>query len=123
MSHRFFWTDALPLADLPDHYTAFDVVYAPPRSEGFGLTPLEAMACEVPALATPVGPFDLQIEDGQTGRILPVGDAAGFSDALNDLLANPERRVAWGKAGRKRVEAQFDINRKAREIVDFNVIC
>ena len=43
---------------MPRWYQALDLLVAPQRWEGFGLTPLEAMACGVPVIATTVGAFD-----------------------------------------------------------------
>lgn len=113
---RFEWRGEVPWDDVPDLYRAADVVTAPARIEGFGLTPLEAMASGRPAVATPVGAFEEQIAEGETGHIVPAGDAGALAAAVGGLLDDPARAAAMGTAGRARVEALFDIRREAAEI-------
>jgi glycosyltransferase involved in cell wall biosynthesis len=69
-------------------------------SEGFPMVLVEAMGKGVPLVAfdCPRGPADM-IEDGVNGRLVPDGDLAGFSAALRELIADPARRAAMGKAG------------------------
>ncbi|MEO0989933.1 MAG: glycosyltransferase family 4 protein, partial [Pseudomonadota bacterium] len=108
--------DPVDWQDLLCYYRALDLFTAPARWEGFGLTPLEAMASGVPAIATPVGAFEEQIVDGQTGRIIPVDDADALADAIAASLADPEVRAEWELAGRARVEALFAIEREAEKL-------
>jgi glycosyltransferase involved in cell wall biosynthesis len=72
---------------------------------------LEAMAAGLPVVATDVGGASEQIADGITGRLVPRGDAASFADALVALAQNQELRTRYGRAGRERIAALFDVNR------------
>ena len=62
------------MEEMPRWYQALDLLVAPQRWEGFGLTPLEAMACGVPVIATTVGAFDELVVEGKTGRLISPGD-------------------------------------------------
>jgi len=72
---------------------------------------LEAMAAGLPVIATDAGGASEQIRDGVNGRLVPARDSRRFADALVSLGNDPERRVAFGLAGRERVEKQFSLDR------------
>lgn len=72
-------------------------------AEGFGLTVAEAMLKGTPVVASAVGGIRHQIDDGVTGRLVQdPGDLAGFGAAVCELLDDPDKRRAWGEAGRQR---------------------
>ena len=118
LADRIRFLGELPWEQVVTAYQALDLFVAPARWEGFGLTPLEAMACGVPAVATRVGAFAAQIENGETGRLIPPGDARALAAALDAMLADPAALAAAGQAGRARVAALFDIRREAAELVE-----
>jgi glycosyltransferase involved in cell wall biosynthesis len=84
-------------ATAPDHVTlainAANAVIVPSESEGFGLAVLEALACDVPVLATPVG-IHPQALDGIDGALCAPYDRDRWSAALAPLLAAEDPRVA-----------------------------
>ncbi|MEM6636736.1 MAG: glycosyltransferase family 4 protein [Pseudomonadota bacterium] len=116
IADRFHFKDYLDWPDLVEHYRALDLFCAPARTEGFGLTPLEAMASGVPPIATRAGAFEEQIVDGETGRIIDAGDPDVLADAMRDAFSDPVRLKAWAVAGRARVEQLFSIEREASQI-------
>jgi glycosyltransferase involved in cell wall biosynthesis len=63
----------------------------PSLQEGFGIAPLEAMACGTPVVSTRCGGPESVIEDGETGRLTRNGDAGALADAVEEALADPER--------------------------------
>lgn len=99
----------LPLVDL--YVTAS-------RREGLPLAVLEAMACGVPVLATRVPGHVDAVEDGVTGRLVPVDDAPRLAAAAADLLRDPALRAGMGRAGRERVERHFARARMIAELAD-----
>lgn len=70
------------VADIVPWYQAFDLFIAPSRVEGFGLTPLEAMACGVPVVATDAGAYRQMIDEGATGYVARDMSAAALADAV-----------------------------------------
>jgi glycosyltransferase involved in cell wall biosynthesis len=62
-------------------------------------------------VATAAGGIPEAVVDGVTGRLVPARDADALAAALVDALASPERRIAWGRAGRERFEERFTADR------------
>jgi len=89
----------------------FDIFVHPSRWEGFGLVFLEAMAAEVPIIATKTGAIPEIIEDGKTGLLVPADDGDALSDALSLLLASPPLRKKMGLAGRRRLDHEFSVKK------------
>ena len=88
-----------PFADLADLYRASDVCVQASREEGLGFSPLEALACGVPVVASAVGGLNDTIRDGDTGWQVPVGDAGALARAIDAVLGDPgeaARRTARG---------------------------
>jgi starch synthase len=107
---RVVWIeDMLPRVDLVAVLTAATVFICPSVYEPFGLTNLEAMACETAVVASATGGIPEIVVEGETGLLVPVGErlAASLADAVNHLLADPARAAAMGRAGRQRAVEQF----------------
>src|SRR5205085_2967476 len=77
-----------------------DLMLLPSQLESFGLAALEAMACEVPAIATSVGGIPEVIEDGKTGMLAEVGDVATMARCAVELLSDPDRLKEMSKLAR-----------------------
>ena len=112
---RIRFLGELPWAQVVQHYQALDLFSAPARWEGFGLTPLEAMACGVPVVAADVGAFDSLITP-EVGTLVPPDNAAALTAALAEWLDNPARLVAAGPAARAHVLAKHRIEAEADAI-------
>lgn len=80
------------------------------QEEGQGLVPLEAAATGVPVIASRSGGLAETVADGVTGLLVPPGDVAALSDALVELCADRDRRLAMGAAGRARVIAHYSLD-------------
>jgi N-acetyl-alpha-D-glucosaminyl L-malate synthase BshA len=85
-----------------------DLIFQPSEHESFGLVPLEAMACEVPVLATASGGIMEVVEHGVTGYLCEVGDTDTMAAHAISLLTHPEQAAAMGRAGRERALRLFD---------------
>jgi D-inositol-3-phosphate glycosyltransferase len=90
-----------------------DVVVCTPWYEPFGIVPLEAMACGIPVVGSAVGGLLDSVADGRTGILVPPRDSAAIARAVRTLLYSPERRAAFGRAGRERAVAYYAWDRVA----------
>ncbi|HSM02053.1 MAG TPA: glycosyltransferase, partial [Acidimicrobiia bacterium] len=92
---------------LPELMQGFSVLLNTSRSESFGVVLLEAGACALPVVATRVGGVSEVVDDGATGILVPVGDAAAAAAALVRLARDPDEARSMGEAGRARVAEHF----------------
>jgi len=88
----------------PEHYGTSDLYLCPTDKASFGITLLEAMACGTPLVVSDIPGFRELVDGGQEAVLVPAGDPAAWSRAVNQLLADPERRAAMGAAGRAKAE-------------------
>lgn len=104
--------------DVKDLLRALDLLLAPSWEEPFGRALIEAMALEVPVLATSVGGPAEIVREGIDGMLLSPRDAGPWADAAAALTQDPGRRERMGRAGRERVLAQFGLDRHAAALTD-----
>jgi mannosyltransferase len=97
--------------NISEWYRTLDLFVAPQRWEGFGLTPLEAMATGVPVVATDVGAFPELIlgGDSETGAIIPADDLQAMIAATADFMDSDERRAAAADRAFRHVRSSFSI--------------
>jgi glycosyltransferase involved in cell wall biosynthesis len=79
--------------------------------EPFGIVGIEAFAAGRPAVGSATGGIPEWLQDGVTGMCVPPGDELRLAQALDELLADPERQRAMGLAGRELVAARFSEER------------
>jgi N-acetyl-alpha-D-glucosaminyl L-malate synthase BshA len=84
-----------------------DVLLLPSENESFGLVALEAMACEVPVVATRIGGLPEVVEHEEDGFLLGPGDVAGMAEASLRLVKHPQLREEMGKTARKHALRDF----------------
>jgi glycosyltransferase involved in cell wall biosynthesis len=105
---------------LPDLYRAADLFVLPAvhdargNVDGLPNVILEAMASGLPVVASGISGIPLAVVDGETGSLVPERDTAALAGALAALLADPERRRALGRAGRRRAVAELTWDAVAR---------
>ena len=121
--------EMLPRADVVALLTAATAFACPSIYEPLGIVNLEAMACETAVVATATGGIPEVVVDGETGRLVPIEQAtdgtgtpldpdqyvADFAAALIEVVSDPDRAAAMGRAGRQRaIEAfSWDGDRRA----------
>ncbi len=84
-----------------------DLMLMPSELESFGLAALEAMACEVPCVATAVGGVPEVIEHGRTGYLAQVGDVETMARCAIEILSDERRHREMGKLARWEAQANF----------------
>jgi len=103
--------------------SAADLFLMPSQSESFGLSALEAMACEVPVVSSSVGGLpELQVH-GETGYIAEIGDIDRMARYAIELLTNEGKRAMFGNAARRRAVEQFDAHKIVNQYEEYYVQC
>jgi glycosyltransferase involved in cell wall biosynthesis len=103
-------------ADMPDVFAAFDIFVLPSiLPEPFGLVVIEAMASGKPVVATAPGGPSETVVDGETGFLVPPSDASAIARVLEVLLADHQKRISMGDAGRRRAREVFSLPRYVTE--------
>ena len=95
-----------------DWYPEFDVFVLSSLSEGFPLTILEALSCEVPCVATDVGGVPEILDDR---FLVHKWDPEGLAEKISWLLENPEKRRKIGIEGRELVKSKFSLSKMVQE--------
>ena len=116
LTERIHFLPEVPVEQMADWYRALDLYVAPQRWEGFGLTPIEAMACGVPVIATRVGAFE-EIVTETTGALVDPGDTEALTQAIRAALTSPEQLASWAAHSRPHVAEHFAIEREAAELI------
>lgn len=94
---------------------AFTVFCLSSHMEGLGTSLLDAMCFSRPIVATAAGGIPEAVEDGLTGRVVPVKAPEALAAALVEVLSDPRRQRAMGEAGRRRFEERFTADRMVEE--------
>ena len=111
-------TGRIPREAMPGEYRRSDLFVLPTLADNTPVTLMEAMASGLPAVATAVGGIPELVAAGVTGRLVPAGDVAALTAAIEGLLADPETRQRMGIASRKMAEARFARERMVSELED-----
>lgn len=102
--------------DIPQLLALMDVAVLPSSEEGFPNAILEAMAAGKPVVASQVGGVSEAVVDGETGFLVPAGDASSLATAIGRLLGDPLLGSRMGAAGRRRVQERFGLSRMVAEM-------
>lgn len=97
--------------DMAELFASATICVTPSLYEGFGLPAAEAMACGAPVAVSDGGALPEVV--GSAGLVTPKGDPAALAAGLADLLADPARREAMGRAGIARARERFSWDRLA----------
>ncbi|NUN70413.1 MAG: N-acetyl-alpha-D-glucosaminyl L-malate synthase BshA [Bacteroidetes bacterium] len=101
--------------ELTEILSAADLFLMPSQQESFGLSALEAMACEVPVISSSVGGLPELVVHNQTGYIAEIGDVERMGKYAIELLTNEQKRSMFAKEGRKRAEELFSLEKIVTE--------
>lgn len=104
--------------DMPEVLAAFDVFVLCSHDEGMSNAILEAMAMEKPVVATDVGGTKEVVRHGQTGLLVPAKDPEALAQAIEEVLARPNRMRDMGRLGRRVVIDEFSAESMVRQMQD-----
>ena len=102
-----------------DYLCAADVLLLPSEQESFGLAALEAMAVQVPVIASRVGGLPEVVDDGETGFLSAVGDLDKMAEDAVRLLTDPEFRRAMGKRARESAITRYSTDKIIPQYIEF----
>ena len=111
------WAGRQPQESLPQYYGEMDIVLMPSRSEGFGLTAIEAMACGCVVVASDVGGLPEVVRDGVCGLLHRTEDIADMASKVCSLIASPEHCRTMQKNALQHVQ-KFSFQRYASAVCD-----
>jgi glycosyltransferase involved in cell wall biosynthesis len=113
---RIVFAGSIPNQQLAPYYSAADVFALPSKFDNSPNAVLEAMACEVPVVATNVGGVPRYVSDGETG-LLVEPDAAALAEALEQLLSDASLRSRLVTSGLEMVRARFSWRQSAERLI------
>ena len=117
IADRMRWLGKLPQDRVFAYLSVMDVVAVPSRSEGLGLSAIEAAAAGRAVVATKVGGLPEVIADGETGILVDYGDVNAFSDAVLRLLADASGCQALGQRAREQVADRFGLTQYGKRVL------
>jgi glycosyltransferase involved in cell wall biosynthesis len=109
--------------DIPEILSLMNIFLLPSLYEGFGIAILEAMAAGKPVVATTVGGIPEFVIPGQSGLLVPPGDALALARAIKQLLDEPEKARAMGSQGQKHVRQHYSIGSMVRRHEQLYELC
>jgi glycosyltransferase involved in cell wall biosynthesis len=98
--------------DLPSYYSVMDVFVHPSLRDGMPNALLEAMACEKPIVATPVGGVIDVVKDCENGRIVPVDDVNSLTTIIQEILSDKSQQKHLGESARLTVQDKFTLEQE-----------
>jgi L-malate glycosyltransferase len=104
---------------IAEYLSVADVLLLPSEQESFGLAALEAMACEVPVVASRVGGIPEVVTDGETGFLSEVGDIEKMAKDAARLLADADLRRVMGKRARESALSRYRTDIVIPKYIDF----
>lgn len=110
--------ETIPNQEVPKALNTMDIFVNSSNVESFGVNIVEAMACELPVVATPCpGPKEV-IDNGVTGIVLKDWNPEELADELIKLVENPALREQYGKAGREKVLREYDWSKNVETLIN-----
>ncbi|XZE34446.1 glycosyltransferase family 4 protein [Pirellulaceae bacterium SH501] len=112
LQDRVIFLGEQPRERLPEIVRSLSLLVASPRYEGYGMTPLEAMASGVPVVATNTGVYSQIIEDGRNGYVVAIEDVEGLSQAILNVTSDDARLSEMGKYARQIAASRLSIDKE-----------
>lgn len=107
--HKITYLGPQSRAEVVKWYQRASILVAPSLGEAFPLVDLEALSCETPVIATPVGGVPEIVQNYENGILVPPNDHIKLTEAIQYLLENKDLRIRMGQEGRKWVNKNFSL--------------
>lgn len=111
---RVDFLGSLPEDRVLEEFSRATLLALPSAQETTPMVVAQAMAAGKPVVATPVGGVPEMVRDGESGFLVPVGDAGALAEAILKILENPELRTRLGREGRRLAEENYRADVVAR---------
>ncbi len=102
-----------------DYISIADLLLLPSEQESFGLSALEAQACEVPVIATRIGGIPEVINDGESGFLSEIGNVEKMGEDAVQLLQDDELRRKFGERGRELAISRYGTEKIIPQYIEF----
>jgi glycosyltransferase involved in cell wall biosynthesis len=116
--HKITYLGALDQAKIIELYQKASIFVLPSFSEGFPVTILEALSCETPVVATPVGGIPEVVRNYENGFLVPPNNPPKLAEAIQYLIDNKDIRTRMGREGRKWVTTNFSLDVITKKLCD-----
>lgn len=123
IQERVHFTGFVSDAELHGFLAQSELVVHPALDEDFGLSVAEAQALGKPVIAFAAHGPQAIIDDGVTGRLVPIGDQTGLERSIQRALSSPERLQAWGEAARLRAQKHFSTKAAVAQLHSIYAAC
>ena len=117
LQSRVRFTGRVSTEELVRLYNSAQILVSPSVYEGFGLPAAEAQACGTAVVSTTAGALPEVVAHGETGWLVPPGDAVALAEAIRRLMSDADLRARMGAAGRQRMVERFTWRETARKTV------
>jgi glycosyltransferase involved in cell wall biosynthesis len=110
VENKVSFLGALPHSKVPDFLRNIDIFCNLSRQESFGVSVIEASACELPVIASNVGGLPEVVVNGKTGMLVPKEDVLASAEAIRKMIVEPDLARSMGKLGRGFVLENYSID-------------
>jgi glycosyltransferase involved in cell wall biosynthesis len=114
--HKIECLGAMEQSEIVGWYQKASILILPSFAEGFPVTILEALSCQTPVVATPVGGVPEIIKNNETGILVPPGNSIHLAEAIDYLLENEDVRLKIASEGRKLVKEQYSLENACKKL-------
>lgn len=118
LGDKVIFTGYITYSEVEKYHNMMDIGCYPSVEESFGVSIIEASACEIPVVATLVGGIPELVQNNKTGFLVPANDVQSIVVALENLMINKELRIRFGKEGRNFVSQNYNWDRCVEMMMD-----
>jgi L-malate glycosyltransferase len=112
------FTGRIAFSEISNYFNMLDVLVNISDYESFGVSVIEAMACEKPVIATNTGGLKEIIENSTFGSLVEVGDVEQTANEMEKYLLNPDLKRKVGKAARTKVIERYSWSNNIKQMID-----